>query len=243
MSSTRSWSGVGLSPPGRFVADGVGVFPVRVDVAAGQLGADFGVVAAGLCHLAAAAARGGGRAIHVEAGRRPRHASSTSRSLRRARSSPGARRVPPAPAAVPVERFVGIGLVRPLTDRPVSGVCARVALAAGASAPCVSSAPGGCSSFSGCVEPPAGLGPSRRRCASSCLAGVFAPAVLRPVLRRGVDPRRAPASASGSCPRSRSRSACAGTSSCGPFSLALAGFLGHRLLTPVLDDGRGDPAH
>ena len=32
----------------------------------------------------------------------------------------------PAPAAVPVERFVGIGFVRPFTDRPASGVCASV---------------------------------------------------------------------------------------------------------------------
>jgi hypothetical protein len=33
--------------------------------------------------------------------------------------------MPPAPAAVPVERFVGNGLVSPLTDRPVSGVWSR----------------------------------------------------------------------------------------------------------------------
>jgi hypothetical protein len=34
------------------------------------------------------------------------------------------RRVSPAPLPVPVERLVGIGLVRPLTVRPLSGVCA-----------------------------------------------------------------------------------------------------------------------
>src|SRR3990172_2993991 len=33
-------------------------------------------------------------------------------------------RLLPAPAGVPVEGFVGIGFVRPLTLRPVSGVCA-----------------------------------------------------------------------------------------------------------------------
>ena len=32
----------------------------------------------------------------------------------------------PAPAGVPVDRFVGIGFVRPLTLRPASGVCASV---------------------------------------------------------------------------------------------------------------------
>src|SRR5262245_16926459 len=32
----------------------------------------------------------------------------------------------PAPAGVPVERFVGIGFVRPFTERPVSGVWASV---------------------------------------------------------------------------------------------------------------------
>jgi hypothetical protein len=52
--------------------------------------------------------------------------SSISRSRFRSRSRPGARRVSPAPAAVPVDRLVGIGFVRPRTDRPVSGVWARV---------------------------------------------------------------------------------------------------------------------
>src|SRR6187399_646972 len=53
--------------------------------------------------------------------------SSTSRSRLRSRSNPGARLMSPAPAAVPVDRLVGMGLVLPRTDRPVSGVCARVA--------------------------------------------------------------------------------------------------------------------
>src|SRR6267378_2446505 len=52
--------------------------------------------------------------------------SSTSRSCLRSRSSPGTRRESPAPAAVPVDRLVGIGLVRPWTLRPVAGVCDRV---------------------------------------------------------------------------------------------------------------------
>ena len=38
MSSTRSWSGVGLSPPGASSAYGVGVRPFGVDVAGGQRG-------------------------------------------------------------------------------------------------------------------------------------------------------------------------------------------------------------
>ena len=50
--------------------------------------------------------------------------SSISRSSRRCRSSLGARRVLPAPAAVPVDRRVGMGFVRPLTVRPVAGVWA-----------------------------------------------------------------------------------------------------------------------
>ncbi len=48
--------------------------------------------------------------------------SSTSRSCLRSRSSPGTRRKSPAPAAVPVERLVFIGLVRPVMVRPVAGV-------------------------------------------------------------------------------------------------------------------------
>lgn len=52
--------------------------------------------------------------------------SSSSRSCLRARSSPGAWRELPAPAGVPVERRVRIGLVRPFTVRPVLGVWARV---------------------------------------------------------------------------------------------------------------------
>src|SRR5258708_18063396 len=48
--------------------------------------------------------------------------SSTSRSCLRSRSRPGTRRASPAPEAVPVDRFVGIGLVRPVTVRPVAGV-------------------------------------------------------------------------------------------------------------------------
>jgi hypothetical protein len=52
--------------------------------------------------------------------------SSTSRSWRRARSSPGARLKPPAPDGVPVERLVGMGLVGPRRRRPVSGVWASV---------------------------------------------------------------------------------------------------------------------
>ena len=48
--------------------------------------------------------------------------SSTSRSCLRSRSRPGARRVSPAPEAVPVERLVGIGLVKPVMVRPVAGV-------------------------------------------------------------------------------------------------------------------------
>jgi|SRR5688572_22418118 len=54
----------------------------------------------------------------------PSIVSSISRSCFRARSSPGAFRVLPAPAAVPVERLVGIGLVSPRTVRPVAGVWA-----------------------------------------------------------------------------------------------------------------------
>jgi hypothetical protein len=34
--------------------------------------------------------------------------------------------MPPPPAAVPVERLVAIGFVRPFTLRPVSGVCESV---------------------------------------------------------------------------------------------------------------------
>src|SRR5215218_8417612 len=52
--------------------------------------------------------------------------SSTLRSLRLAFSSPGANSVPPAPAAVSVERLVGIGLVGPPTVRPASGVWDKV---------------------------------------------------------------------------------------------------------------------
>ena len=52
--------------------------------------------------------------------------SSASRSCLRSRSRPGACREPPAPAGVPVERRVRIGLVRPFTVRPVSGVWERL---------------------------------------------------------------------------------------------------------------------
>ena len=52
--------------------------------------------------------------------------SSSSRSCLRLRSRPGAWRELPAPAGVPVERRVGIGLVRPRTLRPVSGVWSKV---------------------------------------------------------------------------------------------------------------------
>ncbi len=126
--------------------------------------------------------------------------SSSSRSCRRSRSSPGDRRVLPAPAGVPVDRFVGIGLVGPRTERPVSGVCAR--------------------SFSMPVPPrrrepradPAralARAPAARNCFIDRFAddgrfaedaaffffprGVFAPAVLRPVFRRAVDARPLPA--------------------------------------------------
>jgi hypothetical protein len=51
--------------------------------------------------------------------------SSTSRNWRRSRWSAGTCRESPAPAGDPVERIVRIGFVRPLTVRPVSGVCAR----------------------------------------------------------------------------------------------------------------------
>lgn len=51
--------------------------------------------------------------------------SSTSRSCRRDRASPGAWLRSPAPAGVPVERMVRIGFVGPLTERPLSGVWAR----------------------------------------------------------------------------------------------------------------------
>ena len=52
--------------------------------------------------------------------------SSISRSCLRSRSSYGAWRLVPAPAGVPVDRRVAMGLVRPFTVRPVSGVWARV---------------------------------------------------------------------------------------------------------------------
>src|SRR3954454_18180503 len=122
--------------------------------------------------------------------------SSSSRSCRRSRSSPGDRRLLPAPAGDPVDRFVGIGLVGPRTERPVSGVCAR--------------------SFSIPVPPrrraPRAVlarAPAARNCFIDRLAddarfaddaaffffprGVFAPAVLRPVFRRAADARPLPA--------------------------------------------------
>ena len=52
--------------------------------------------------------------------------SSTSRSCLRSRSRPGARRVSPAPDAVPVDRRVAIGLVGPVMVRPVAGVWSSV---------------------------------------------------------------------------------------------------------------------
>ena len=61
----------------------------------------------------------GGRCSRLEGGLAT--VSSTSRRCRRARSSPGAWRVPPAPAAVPVERFVGNGIRRALYAAPGFG--------------------------------------------------------------------------------------------------------------------------
>ena len=118
---------------GGLVADRVGVFPVRVHVAAGHRGAGLGVLLLGLAERRAAAARGRAVAIHVEArGRRLDAISSTSRSCLRSRSRPGARRVSPAPAAVPVERLVGIGLVRPRHGAPGLGRLGERGFAAGA---------------------------------------------------------------------------------------------------------------
>src|SRR5205823_8814324 len=113
--------------------------------------------------------------------------SSISRSCLRSRSRPGARRVPPAPAAVPVDRRVGIGFVIPRTERPVSGVWASV-----------SSRPVPPRERAAFVLPRAalrfpGLGGLVACFRRAFPCGVFAPAVLRPVLRFALDVFRAPA--------------------------------------------------
>src|SRR6185369_2801067 len=63
--------GRGVVAAGRFVADGVGVFPVGVDVAAGQRRAGFGVLPLGVLERGAARARRRSVPIHVQARGRP----------------------------------------------------------------------------------------------------------------------------------------------------------------------------
>jgi hypothetical protein len=106
-------------------------------------------------------------------------------------------RVPPAPAAVPVERLVGIGFVGPLTERPVSGVWAS-----SRSRP-VPPRRGALFCAPARVDPvarsrPFARAPASRRSASDRFFlflpfGVFAPAVFLPVFREAADTRLAPA--------------------------------------------------
>src|SRR5829696_3755681 len=138
--------------------------------------------------------------------------SSTSRSCLRARSRPGARLASPAPDAVPVDRFVSIGLVRPVTVRPLSGVWSRVD--SRPVPPCRRPADLAAPRFADLPALPAlpradaalrlpavvfravcfpGRGGFRVCLRRALPLGVFAPAVLRPVLRRAAAVRRAPA--------------------------------------------------
>jgi len=98
----------------------------------------------------------------------------------------------PAPAAVPVDRFVGIGFVGPWTVRPVRGVCAS-----SSSRPVPPSRLAG--GFVFVLVFVRGLAAARRAargfaCFRRILAfDVFAPAVLRPVFRRTLLARFRPA--------------------------------------------------
>ena len=88
-----------------FVADRVGVLPVRVDVAAGQGGAGLGVLLPGLAQRRASGACGRAVTIHVQAGGRARHASPRPRAAASVRArgpgrganAAGARRRPGRP--------------------------------------------------------------------------------------------------------------------------------------------------
>jgi hypothetical protein len=122
--------------------------------------------------------------------------SSISRSCFRSRSRPGARRLLPAPAAVPVDRFVGIGFVIPRTDRPVSAVCASVSSRPVPPALSFVEGPRGRAALVFARRTPvlrlaarAGFVAFRR--ALPC--GVLAPAVFRPVFRPALEVFRAPA--------------------------------------------------
>ena len=127
MSSTMSWSGVGLSPPGRFVADAVGRFPIRVDVAGGQRRARFGVLVEAFLN-----SRRPLRAAEAVRSRSSEDGGvgtmSSSWTVRRARSSAGALRVMTAlvfrallgPLAPPALRATGL-----LATVCVQPVCVR----------------------------------------------------------------------------------------------------------------------
>src|SRR5437764_6519024 len=121
--------------------------------------------------------------------------SSTSRSCFRSRSRPGARRVLPAPAAVPVDRLVGIGFVIPRTERPVSGVWESVSSRPEPPALSLVEAPRERAPFA--ARPPAlrlpGLGGFVAFFLRAFPCGVRAPAVLRPVFRLALAVLRAPA--------------------------------------------------
>jgi hypothetical protein len=118
----------------------------------------------------------------------------------------------PAPAAVPVDRFVGIGLVGPLTERPVSGVCARsrsrpVPPALGLVEPVLSLVEGPVLSLIEGARPIGFFGFCARRVAGRAAAGFFARA---PAVRRSCNGRvffRLKALAAAAC-REPGRTAC-----------------------------------